>query len=335
MQRIRARSRPGPASRGWRPSDACPAAPARPARRGAAIRAAVFGLLVAQGGCADPSGGCRVTLAASYPVAEPRGVITLPVEINHTIVAMVVDTGAQRSVLSSSTASRLGLVGSPWLGTLLAGVGGPGTAHRDALISGLAFADYATGPGSLAVGDMAPLAEGLLGEDALHHFDLELDLPHGQLRLYRVAGCGGRFLPWRTPYAAVPARLSWRRESLIVPVVLNGQPMHAVLDTGATGVIVGADAARRAGVTPAMLAADQQVKGRAAIGAGFTLVRHRFDALTVGPVRTGPTELLVLGRALDEGDMLLGLAWLRRQRVWISYATGQMFVALPGAGAAP
>ncbi|MBN9509499.1 MAG: retroviral-like aspartic protease family protein [Alphaproteobacteria bacterium] len=306
-----------------------------------AIRAASLGLLLAQAGCADPSGGCRVSLAATYPVAEPRGVITVPVEIDRATVAMVVDTGARRSVLASGAASRLGLVGSPWLGTLLAGVGGSGPVHRDALISRLAFADYATGPGSLAIGDMDPVpgsgpaAEGLLGEDVLHRFDLEFDLPHGQLRLYRVAGCGGRFLPWRTPYAAVPARLSWRRANLIVPVMLNGQPMQAVLDTGATGVIVGADAARRAGVTPAMLAADRPMKGRAAIGAGFTLVRHRFDALTVGPVQTGPTELFVLGRALDEGDMLLGLAWLRRQPVWISYATGQVFVALPHAGAAP
>jgi predicted aspartyl protease len=302
---------------------------------------AALGLLFGQGGCADPPGGCRVALAATYPVAASRGLMTVPVEINHATVTMAVDTGAQRSVLSSDAASRLGLVDSPWVGTLLAGVGGPGTAHRDALIRRLAFADYATGPGSLAVGDMdpppgaLPLAGGLLGEDALQHFDLDLDLPHGRLRLYRVAGCSGRFLPWSTPYAGVPARLRWWRGSLVVPVVLNGQPMRAVVDTGATGVIVGADAARRAGVTPAMLAADRQVKGRAAIGAGFALVRHRFDTLTVGPVRTGPTELLVLGRALDEGDMLLGLAWLRRQRVWISYATGQMFVALPGAGAAP
>jgi predicted aspartyl protease len=328
--------RAGPATREWPQAKAPPSGRRRASERWAALRSAAVALLsTVAAGCADAPGPCRLTLAGEFPLSSERGLITVPVEVNRTKLAMIVDTGAQRSVLSADAASRLGLVGDPRMGTELAGVGGPAIAHPDALIRRLAFADYATGPGSLAVGDMRPIpgggssADGLLGEDLLRHFDLDLDLPHGALRLYRVAGCSGSFLPWSRPYAGLPARLSWRHSALIVPAELDGQPVHAVLDTGATGVIVGADAARRAGVTPAALAADRGVQGHGAVGADFALVRHRFATLAVGPLRVAPADLLVLDRPLPEGDLLLGLAWLRRQPVWISYATRQVFVALP------
>jgi predicted aspartyl protease len=340
MRPIRAPSRPGPASSGWLRAEVPPPARRRAAERRAALRSAALGLLlVLAAGCADAPGPCRVTVAGEFPLTSEHGLITVPVEVNRTKVTMVVDTGAQRSVLSADAASRLGLVGDPHMATELIGVGGLAGTHPDALIRRLAFADYATGPGSLAVGDMHPIpggeasADGLLGEDLLRHFDLDLDLPHGQLRLYRVSGCAGNFLPWSKPYAALPARLSWRHGALVVSARLDGEPVRAVLDTGATGVIVGADAARRVGVTPAGLAADRRVQGHGAVGADFALARHRFAALVVGPLRAAPVDLLVLDRPLAEGDLLLGLAWLRRQPVWISYATRQVFVALPDAAA--
>ena len=50
--------------------------------------------------------------------------ITVPVEVNDIEATFILDTGAQRSVVTQEAVQRLGLVRDKWVGTTMAGVGG-------------------------------------------------------------------------------------------------------------------------------------------------------------------------------------------------------------------
>ena len=59
--------------------------------------------------------------------------------------------------------------------------------------------------------------------------------------------------------------------------------------------------------------------------------RHVFGEVQIGPERLKRLTMLVGGTMLGGGDMLLGLDYLTSRRVWLSYATRQLFVAAPAA----
>ena len=56
---------------------------------------------------------------------------------------------------------------------------------------------------------------------------------------------------------------------------------------------------------------------------------HRFTEVGIGEDRFPAPIFLVGGLQSGEWDMLLGSDYLRRKRVWLSYATGQIFISPP------
>jgi hypothetical protein len=56
---------------------------------------------------------------------------------------------------------------------------------------------------------------------------------------------------------------------------------------------------------------------------------HRFSELRIGPDATRDPRIWVASvRVVPIVDMLLGVDWLQSRRVWLSYATRQVFVAV-------
>ena len=101
---------------------------------------------------------------------------------------------------------------------------------------------------------------GLLGRDFISPFDLDIDLPQHRLSLYEVHGCGAAFLPWRTPYAAIPAATPMGA-ALVVPVSVDGRSLRALIDTGASASLIVAPGIYRLGLTPEILARDPAGSG--------------------------------------------------------------------------
>jgi predicted aspartyl protease len=281
------------------------------------------------------AGACRMKQVAEYDVVPRRGLLTVPAQINGTAVAMVLDTGAERSLVTDETITRLRLLSDPRNESLVTGVGGEGVERADALVDNLRFATYDSGSTHLPVADI-PLADdeqpplsGILGAEAISRFDLDIDLPNGHIGVWRVGHqCGGKFLPWPEPYAAVPAHVNGRGQ-LLMPITLDGKPMKALVDTGAATLIIDQDAADSLGVNAAVLAKEPVSRGYGAAGVNFHHVAHRFTELDVGPDRLRDVTISVLDRSLQEADMLLGIPYLSRQRVWLSYASEQVFIPQP------
>lgn len=279
-----------------------------------------------------------VRQAAEVPLGVTGGVITVPVEIDGGAATFILDTGAQRSVVTRGAVDRLGLARDPWVGTTMNGIGGleshPNANPRSLSLGGVPLVRRTlTHDTSLTVGTL-PVAradgrpiDGLLGRDFLSLFDLDIDISAGKLLLYRVSGCSARFLPWTGDYAAIPVTMP-ADTAIVVPVSLDGHPLRALLDTGASASLLGAPGMFKLGLTQGTLNADPANTISGLGPRSVTVRRHRFQALRVGnDVSDAPSIWVEPIRPTPIVDMLLGADWLAARHVWISFATRQLFVA--------
>jgi hypothetical protein len=167
--------------------------------------------------------------------------------------------------------------------------------------------------------------DGLLGRDFLSAFDLDLDFPRRSLTLYDVHDCAGKFLPWTETYLSVPVT-NPTESALVVPVELDGIPLRALLDSGASRTLVAAPGMARLGLGLERLQGDtSQIVG----GMGphtVTMWQHQFGKLRIGD-ETFPNPVYFVAPIQLQPicDLLLGADWLMGRRVWISYATNQLF----------
>jgi hypothetical protein len=284
--------------------------------------------------------GCVVNVKATIPLADTAGTITLPVAVNGTIGTFILDTGAQRSLVTEEAVHHLNLARDEWVGTTMHGLGGiesrPNADSRSLTLGGVPLArrtlnhDTSFTVGLLPrtrVGDL--VVDGVLGRDFLSVFDLDIDVRGGRLALWEVHDCGGRFLPWSGNYAALPVTMAMEN-ALIVPVTLDATPLRAMLDTGASASLVAAPGLFRLGLQPDSFADDpaDQISG---MGPHLvTTHRHTFRSLRVGGQTTDAPVIWAAPVHLTPiVDMLLGADWLADRRIWISFATRQMFVATP------
>ena len=106
---------------------------------------------------------------------------------------------------------------------------------------------------------------------------------------------------------------------------IGGQELQALLDTGALHTVVTLPGMVQLGLTAG---GKDQVRG---FGAG-TLAAHEqsFATVQVGTLPAGPMTLVVAPvRTLRSIGALLGADWLATRRVWVSWATDQVFVGTP------
>jgi Aspartyl protease len=280
---------------------------------------------------------CVVAKQQDVPVDIVAGVPVASVQVNTETLPFVLDTGAQRSLITDAAVQRANVRLDEWASTTVRGVSGY-ERHRNADPSSLQLGGVALRRRTMAADQtmtVGPLPQstlaghaiaGLLGADFLAGFDLDFDLPHRQITLYRVAGCAGRFLPWPPGYDTIPA-IQPIRDILVMPIELSGRTLRALIDSGSAISLLTASGIDRVGLTPDLLAQDpagaMNGVGRFTIGTR----RHHFDALRVGAERIAdPTIWAAPVHILPIVDMLLGGEWLRSRRVWLSYTTSQVFV---------
>ena len=190
-------------------------------------------------------------------------------------------------------------------------------------------------PGDLAL---------LLGYDFLHQMDIEFDLTQRAVRLFQPKGCDRASLAyWSKEAVAVPFEGGRR---IFVPVRVNGKPLSAEVDTGATFSSLSAEAALQLGVT-------SQTAGVTAAGCSTGLGRVRvdqwlapFESFAIGDelirnpkipfadlwhhTRYESTGSHVARRVDDLADMLLGSDFLRAHRVLIAHSQGKLYFSYVG-----
>ena len=306
----------------------------------------LIGCLLAFAGCAaetdrlalsasvSAGGECPLVQLATMPVMTHENLLYVQAEIDGAPLKLLLDTGAERTLLTEATVDRLRLPRDHQHATRTFGIGSP-TASWDAnlphglTLGGTMFPVRAVTVGRFAMDRVAGGgADGLLGADVLLAFDMDLDLPDGRLTLYRARhGCPDAVPPWSVDYVRITG-VTTKRDRLLLPFLLDGVQGMAVLDTGAQLTSFSVRMAARTGLEEEQLATDRVVTARGAAPDDVSVHIHQFRELRIGPAIVRNPRLPVVPMSSGIGDALVGADFFKGRRAWIAFATQQVYVTL-------
>ena len=275
---------------------------------------------------------CQRRLLATAPLRDDDGFVSLPAAIGGRPVGLLVDTGSDNGMLTGDGAARLRLVRDPGRRVVLEGTGGAGPEAPVASYPDLRIGGLLLPGGSLPVGVLpgmpvlAPPIAGLVGADLLSRYDVEFDLPRHRIGFWTAAAgsaaCTGP-PGWDPPFETIP--LTRLGDRMALAARLDGQPISALLDTGARSRILSTRAAARLGVGADRLGLDP-----GGVTAGIDLHEsvyhwHRFRSLVIGG-ETFDRPVLTVAPLDERVDLLLGADWFATHDAWIDWTTGRLFV---------
>jgi predicted aspartyl protease len=255
------------------------------------------------------------------------------VRVNGTPTEFLADTGAERTILSTAAAKRLGIAAhyeyARRMHSLAAAVSSGDARLRSLGVGSATLADFRVLVGAVSLPNAGgrPLG-GLLGADFLGSFEVELDLPHDRLILYQKPPCAITAPPWREPYVTIAANRSLH-DRLFFPVTLDGHRLAALIDTGAQLTALDTEAAAEAGVSRATLDRDPSANLRGAAAETVKSRAHRFLRLDIGGEVVRDPVIVVAALGLQDADLVLGADFLRTRRAWLSYGSHRVFLTRP------
>jgi len=277
------------------------------------------------------AGGCSTVRLGETTVATLRNAPIVTLSANGVPVTLVIDTGAEGTILTPAAAQRIGAQ-RPRIefqrqlhglaGTLPTSevelrsftVGGVDIPWRRVRVALVNVASVFSGP-----------LDGVLGADSLSSFDVDLDLPGHRMVLYEKQTCPGAAPVWAEPYTRISAGRSLG-DHLFFPVRLDGRRTDAFVDTGSQFTVLSTGAALALGVSATVLARDRVATVRGAAAEQLAAHVHRFSQLEIGTETIRNPEIIVTDVRLSDADLVLGIDFLRPRRIWFSYGSQQIFI---------
>jgi hypothetical protein len=154
---------------------------------------------------------------------------------------------------------------------------------------------------------------------------MEFDPAAGRLRLHEVSGCAGAS-PFREPHEVLPLVIGPGGQPGL-RVRLNGQPAIGLLDTGADRTVLLRPSVALLDGGMALLGQAPGALGADVSGTAVPAVPARVREFVIGEtVLRDFTGTLVVA-PVDIAHLLVGRDWIAGRRLWISYATGRVFIA--------
>jgi len=318
----------------------------------AIVATALFFSAGALAGEAPP--GCKpLTRIASVDLvsAKDKSSVYVPVQVQGAPKLMLLDTGGVYTELTEATANELGL-----------------ERHRGNFelydVAGVSTSEFATA--SFALGRLKAdkvafvisryptwndtRVAGLLAADILQHYDVSVDFGTNKLDLLSQDHCEGNVIYWKASAIAVVPMRVLDSGHIVVTVTLDGHPIAATLDTGAsTSTLRQLAAEGQFGVT--LGAADTPLAGELPDRAGAQIYRHRFKSLELDGIAVSNPEFILLpdlvshkvandpetgSRLADKKgdetsqDILLGMNVLRHLHLYIAYKEQKLYITPAG-----
>lgn len=290
--------------------------------------AGVLGVMLA--GCQAGPHQCKLITSGDMPILNSAGSPIVRAVINGHPVALIVDSGAQDSVIGKSYAETLGLENSG-AGLVTHGVGGSDYGQVEIIRTLDLGSSKAKNVGVVVTGvfdgSVAHLpVVGLFGRDFLGNYDMLVDMPRHRVRLVDVEDCSTPTPSWAGRIHTVRVGHPYGdNHRTTLDIRLNGHPAEASLDTGAGTTLISVSAAHDAGVTQAMLNVDRVSTGYGVTHDPVRIYHHRFATLQVGDL-VFTNVVLSVASGIPDGGSLLGADMLRHYRIWLPRVGSKMYV---------
>jgi clan AA aspartic protease (TIGR02281 family) len=290
---------------------------------------------------------CRFQKVVEWQVRSIGRHMAVDGAINGKKIGIVLDTGAYASLLFRASAKRIGLDLRESRGERAYGIGGE-TKVYTTIVDEFKLGDVAVRDLQLRVAGERDPGEGfdlLLGQDFLGAFDIEFDLAHDAVRLWQPKDCDGVSLAYWTTDVVAEApieALTQTRRQIAFTVKLNGKPVHAMLDSGAsTSIVSKADAeavgAAHAGATAGSSGlGDKTVEAWVAKFASFAIGNEEIPdvEIRVADIYRGATYegtgSRISRNVFETQPMLIGADFLRAHRTLVSHSQRRMYFTYAG-----
>jgi predicted aspartyl protease len=272
------------------------------------------------------SGGAAVT---EVPLKMMGSYAVLPVSVaGSEPLLFILDTAAGGSVISPATRAALAIDESQARFDTIVGAGGR-SEMESVPLAALRVGDFTVEDLRAVVIDLSKFQRspstpyaGILGQDFLKRFDVEIDLPAERLRLHRNTNQRPSF-DAGPPVRSLSEEVGW----LVFDAMLEGRPVRALLDSGAPRTIVNWHAARAIGLSENSARVRKRDRPTGGLGAHEAAT---FDldasALIVGSADFGPSPVRIADldvfTALGMGEkrgMIAGVDLLRRCAIYVDY----------------
>ncbi|MEP7328234.1 MAG: retroviral-like aspartic protease family protein [Betaproteobacteria bacterium] len=302
-------------------------------------------------GASAQAGKCKFVLIVDWQVRMVRNQIVVDGAISGQKIGIVLDTGAQSSLILRSSAARLGLSTKEVRGRRMIGVGGESQIEI-ATVDDFKLGEVSTKDMQLYVSGEREFTDGtdvLLGENFLRNFDVEFDLKNHAVRLYQARDCEGVTLAYWTKEVVGEVEIKPVEE--LRPVIsfkvhVNDRPFDAILDSGASTSVFSQDDAASLGVTPET---PGVVAGAPARGLGAKAVSMwtgTFKSFAIGnedipDIRIRFADLFkdatyaetgsrITRRSAHAQPMLLGADFLLAHRMLVAHSQRKLYFTYAG-----
>jgi tetratricopeptide (TPR) repeat protein len=279
---------------------------------------------------------CKLTKVAELPVTIERSQALIAATINGSDTRLIVDSGAWWSVLTPASAAQFKLrLRPPPYGLVLEGVGG--TADMSATtIDHFSLTNIPIRHIDFLVGgtDIGGGAAGVLGQNVLEGYDVEYDLAHGMIRMFRPEGCRAAVLTYwsgpQQPYSGMDINWATIQEPHTIGAgFVNGARIRVTFDTGSGVSMLSRAAAARAGI---------RSDGPGVVDGGVTYgIGRREEKTWIAPVasfKIGEEEIrntkLRFGDLVANWDMLLGMDFFLSHRIYVANSQKKLYFTYNG-----
>ncbi|MEO6800527.1 MAG: aspartyl protease family protein [Rhodanobacter sp.] len=282
------------------------------------------------------AGGCQLVKYGTFPVEMRDGRATTMVKINGNDTRVALDTGAVFNFMSRANALSLGLkLRAAPFGLRMSGVGGTADVEftevksfgiLDTTLKNIGFVVGGTDSGF-----------GLLGANLLDVADLEVDLAHGKLSLFKPEDCKKEALAYWTKggnynVADIDRAEGPNDRRTFLTVTINGKKVRALLDSGAYATVLSRRAAERLGID--LDGPDVKID-HSSIGIGARPVKTwtvRIDSFSVGTETIQHSQMQVFDGSMGNGgtDMLLGVDFLLAHHMFVANSQGKVYFTYNG-----
>lgn len=280
---------------------------------------------------------CHLKDFGTLPVEMIDGQPITMVKINGADTHFMIDTGASLNTMSRENAVSLGLKPQGLEDDVrINGVGGDARAQL-ARVKKFGILGMTLSNVDFIVGG-SDTGYGLIGANLLYVADLEVDLGHGKVTLFRPDGCNKAPLAYWSKggnYNVADLERSSDESTdneAVLEVTINGKQLRALIDSGASASLLSREAAKNIGID---LHGPGAKPGLISSGIGSKTVKSwnvTVDAFSVGGETIRHVQMSVLDGMLGSRniDMLLGADFLLAHRLYIARSQHKVYFTYNG-----